>query len=123
MQAVTFLADIYTNPKYKNMLPPGVNGWTDTSNNEAWLAGTLGFTNNAYTLYAQSFATKNPVYDQTAIVAGIRRPRHRAGDRHAGLRLSRHPEGREERRTGQGDGACTSSAARHSSISPSPRSA
>jgi len=69
--AVSFLADIYTNAKYKNMLPPGVNGWTDTSNNEAWLAGTLGITQNAYTLYAQSFATKNPVYDQTAIAPGF----------------------------------------------------
>ncbi|MDQ2784413.1 MAG: ABC transporter substrate-binding protein [Chloroflexota bacterium] len=68
--AITFYSDIYTNPKYKNMLPPGVNGWTDTSNNEAWLAGTLGITQNAYTLYAQSFATKNPVYDQTAIAPG-----------------------------------------------------
>ncbi len=47
LQAVTFLADIYTNPKYKPMLPPGVNGWSDTSNNEAWLAGTIGFTQNA----------------------------------------------------------------------------
>ena len=69
--AVSFLADIYTNAKYKNMLPPGVNGWTDTSNNEAWLAGTIGITQNAYTLYAQSFATKNPVYDQTAIASGF----------------------------------------------------
>ncbi len=72
--AVQFLTDIYTNPKYKNMLPPGVNGWTDTSNNEAWLAGTLGITQNAYTLYAQSFATKNPVYNQTAILPGFTGP-------------------------------------------------
>ena len=39
VQAVTFLGDIYTNPKYKPMLPPGVASWTDTSNNENWLAG------------------------------------------------------------------------------------
>ncbi len=69
--AVTFLADIYTNAKYKNMLPPGVNGWTDPSNNEAWLAGTVGITQNAYTLYAKSFADKNPVFDQTAIAPGF----------------------------------------------------
>jgi multiple sugar transport system substrate-binding protein len=67
LAAITFLADIYTNPKWKNMLPPGVNGWTDTSNNEAWLAGTIGFTSNAYTLYAKSFADKNPVYNNTII--------------------------------------------------------
>ena len=69
--AVQFLADIYTNAKYKNMLPPGVNGWTDPSNNEAWLAGTIGVTSNAYTLYAKSFLDKNPVYDKTAVVRGF----------------------------------------------------
>lgn len=74
LQAVTFLADIYTNPKYKNMLPPGVQSWTDPSNNEAWLAGTIGFTQNAYTLYAQSFNTMNPVYKNTAIIAGFTGP-------------------------------------------------
>jgi len=68
--AVTFLADIYTNPKYKNMLPPGVQSWTDTGNNEAWLAGTIGITTNQFTLYAQSKATKNPVYDATVTFPG-----------------------------------------------------
>jgi len=65
--AVTFLADIYTNPKYKNMLPPGVLSWSDTGNNEAWLAGVIGFTSNQFSLYAQSKATKNPVYDNTVV--------------------------------------------------------
>jgi multiple sugar transport system substrate-binding protein len=69
--AITFLSDIHTNAKYKNMLPPGVEGWTDPSNNEAWLAGTIGITQNAYTLYAQSKDQKNPVYDKTAILPGV----------------------------------------------------
>lgn len=69
--AISFLADLYTNAKYRNMLPPGVNGWTDPSNNQAWLAGIIGFTQNAYTLYAQSKADKNPVYDKTAIIPGL----------------------------------------------------
>jgi multiple sugar transport system substrate-binding protein len=69
--AISFLADIYTNAKYRTMLPPGVNGWTDPSNNQAWLAGLVGFTQNAYTLYAQSKADKNPVYDHTAIIPGL----------------------------------------------------
>ncbi len=72
--AITFLADIHTNPKYKNMLPPGVEGWTDPSNNEAWLAGTLGITQNGYTLYAQSKAQSNPVYDKTVVLAGVTGP-------------------------------------------------
>lgn len=69
-EAVSFLADLYSNPKYKNMLPPGVSGWTDTSNNEAWLAGTIGFTQNAYSLYAQSKSSGNPVYHQTLLFNG-----------------------------------------------------
>jgi len=69
--AIQFLADIHLNPKYKNMLPPGVEGWTDPSNNEAWLAGTLGITQNGYTLYAQSKAQNNPVYDKTVVLPGV----------------------------------------------------
>lgn len=71
VQAVTFLGDIYTNPKYKNMLPPGVQSWNDTGNNEAWLAGVIGITTNQFSLYAQSKATKNPVYDNTVVFPGV----------------------------------------------------
>lgn len=71
---ITWLADIYTNAKWKNMLPPGVLSWTDPSNNEAWLAGTVGFTQNAYTLYAKSKADNNPVYDKTAVIPGFTGP-------------------------------------------------
>ncbi len=39
---VQWLADVYTKPEYKKALPPGVESWTDTSNNEAYLAGKLG---------------------------------------------------------------------------------
>jgi len=74
VQAITFLSDIFTNAKYKNMLPPGINSWTDPSNNEAWLAGTLGITQNGYTLYAQSFRDKNPVYGNTAVLGGVAGP-------------------------------------------------
>src|SRR5690606_14816356 len=39
--AVAWLTEIYTSDKYQPMLPPGVESWTDTSNNEAYLAGTI----------------------------------------------------------------------------------
>jgi multiple sugar transport system substrate-binding protein len=65
--AVTFLGDIYTNPKYKAMLPPGVAAWTDNSNNENWLAGILGYTRNSFSVYADSKTKKNPVYDNTHV--------------------------------------------------------
>lgn len=71
LAAITWLADIYTNAKWKNMLPPGVNSWTDTGNNEAWLAGTVGFTQNQFTLYAKSKADKNPVYEKTITFPGF----------------------------------------------------
>jgi multiple sugar transport system substrate-binding protein len=69
VQAVTFLGDIYTNAKYKPMLPPGVAAWTDSSNNENWLAGVLGYTRNQFSVYADSKTKKNPVYDNTHVFA------------------------------------------------------
>lgn len=63
--AVTFIGDIYTNPKYEPMLPPGIESWTDTGNNENWLAGIIGLTNNQYSIYADSKTKGNPVYQNT----------------------------------------------------------
>ena len=63
-----WLQDLYTNPQYASMLPPGVGGWTDPSNNEAWLAGQIAFTNNAGTVYAQSVHDQNPVRDDTVLL-------------------------------------------------------
>jgi multiple sugar transport system substrate-binding protein len=69
VQAVTFLGDIYTNPKYAPMLPPGVAAWTDSSNNENWLAGILGYTRNQFSVYADSKTKKNPVHEKTHVFA------------------------------------------------------
>ncbi|MDG4831748.1 extracellular solute-binding protein [Solwaraspora sp. WMMD1047] len=69
VQAVTFLGDLYTNAKYQPMLPPGVAAWTDSSNNENWLAGILGYTRNQFSVYADSKTKKNPVYDNTHVFA------------------------------------------------------
>jgi multiple sugar transport system substrate-binding protein len=74
IEAVSFIADLYTNEKYKPMLPPGVLSWTDTGNNEAWLANVTGITSNQLSVYAQSKATKNPVYEQTVTVPGFTGP-------------------------------------------------
>ena len=64
---MTFLGDIYTNPKYKPMLPPGIAAWTDSSNNENWLAGILGYTRNQFSVYADSKTKKNPVTTNTHV--------------------------------------------------------
>jgi multiple sugar transport system substrate-binding protein len=66
VEGVQWLADIYTKPEFKNALPPGVESWTDTSNNEAYLAGNLGLTTNAPSVYAKAKKDKNPVFEKTA---------------------------------------------------------
>lgn len=68
--AITWLSEIYTSDKYKPMLPPGVEAWTDTGNNEAYLAGTVALTLNQPSIYAKSKADGNPVYGQTAVLHG-----------------------------------------------------
>jgi multiple sugar transport system substrate-binding protein len=65
---LTFLKEIFTDPKWASMLPPGIGGWTDPSNNEAWLAGKIGMTANAGTVYAKAVVDKNPVADDTYIL-------------------------------------------------------
>ncbi len=67
LAAITWLSDIYLNPKYKNMLPPGFESWDGAGNNMAWLNGTIGFTANAFTMYAKSKDDKNPVFDATFV--------------------------------------------------------
>ena len=54
------------------MLPPGIESWGDISNNEAWLAGSVGYTHNAFSLYAQSKREENPIYDSTILLPAAR---------------------------------------------------
>lgn len=74
IEGVNFLADIFTNPKYKKMLPPGIESWTDSSNNENWLAGIIGVINNQFSVYADSKSSKNPVYANTHAFIGCTGP-------------------------------------------------
>lgn len=66
VEGVKWLAAIYSDPKYKAVIPPGVESWTDTSNNEAYLAGKVAITTNAPSVYAKAKADKNPVFANTA---------------------------------------------------------
>jgi multiple sugar transport system substrate-binding protein len=63
--AYEWLKDLYTNPKYAAALPPGVNAWTDPSNNEAYLANTIGFSSNAGTMFATAMKQKPEIADDT----------------------------------------------------------
>lgn len=68
IEAVRWLEETYTSEKYKPMLPPGIESWTDVSNNEAYLAGTVALTANAFSVYANAKAEGNPVYENTAVL-------------------------------------------------------
>jgi multiple sugar transport system substrate-binding protein len=46
------------------MLPTGWEAWTDTGNNEAFLAGILALTQNAGTMYAKAVLDEVPFADQ-----------------------------------------------------------
>ena len=76
--AFDWLKETYDrNGKYAAMLPPGVESWTDTSNNEAFLAGQIGYTHNAFSVYAQSKRDANPVYENIVL---LRAPTANNGD-------------------------------------------
>jgi multiple sugar transport system substrate-binding protein len=67
--AVEWLRETYDREgRFAAMLPPGIESWGDISNNEAWLAGSIGYTHNAFSLYAQSKREENPVYDNTVLL-------------------------------------------------------
>ena len=112
VQAVTFLGDIYTNPKYKPMLPPGVAAWTDSSNNENWLAGVLGYTRNQLQRLRGLQDQEEPRLRQHPRLRRL----HRAGDRQAPAARPvpgfRRLQGRQERRARQAPGAVPGQRAR-----------
>ncbi len=63
--AYDWLKDLYTNPKWAPALPTGINAWTDPSNNEAYLAGTIGFSSNAGTMFATAMKDKPDIANDT----------------------------------------------------------
>ena len=76
--AYEWLRETYDrNGKYAAMLPPGVESWNDTGNNEAFLAGSIGYTHNAFSVYAQSKRDNNPVFPNIAL---LRAPTANNGD-------------------------------------------
>lgn len=67
--AYEFVRETYDrNGKYAAMLPPGVEAWNDLSNNEAWLAGKIGYTQNAYSLYAATKRDNLPFFKDTVVM-------------------------------------------------------
>lgn len=77
LAAVEWLAETYMSEKYAPMLPPGILSWTDISNNEAFLADTIGYTHNAFSVYAQAKRDNNPVFPNIVL---LRAPTANNGD-------------------------------------------
>jgi ABC-type glycerol-3-phosphate transport system substrate-binding protein len=65
LAALQFAVD--TIQKYK-IQPPGVMGWTDVHNNEAFMAGKLVSTNNGASLYYAMVAKKHPLAEKTQVI-------------------------------------------------------
>lgn len=68
VEGIAWLADIYMNEKYKPMLPPGVESWTDTGNNEAYLAGTIAMTLNQPSVYGAAKKNNPELFANTAVL-------------------------------------------------------
>ncbi len=67
--AFEFVRETYDrNGKYGPALPPGVESWGDISNNEAYLAGNIGYTHNAFSVYAAAKRDNNPVFPDTVLL-------------------------------------------------------
>ena len=66
IDAVTTIADLYTNKKWANMLPPGVLAWDNNSNNNNWYGSKLAYSQNAGTLLGyptlNNIAVNAPAY-------------------------------------------------------------
>jgi multiple sugar transport system substrate-binding protein len=74
-----WLKETYGDPKWERMRPAGLLSWTDPSNNEAFLAGTIGVTDNAGTMYAKAVFDKVP---HAGDVLFIPRPRRNSDGRY-----------------------------------------
>jgi multiple sugar transport system substrate-binding protein len=65
VDAINWLVDTFSGEKWQPMLPPGILSWTDPSNNEAYLASKIAYTQNAGTVLAKAYFDKNPVAEPT----------------------------------------------------------
>ena len=65
IEALNWLADLYALPRWQKMLPPSVLSWTDVSNNEAYLAGKLAYTQDGGGLYAEALLSEHPLAEVT----------------------------------------------------------
>ena len=65
IDAVNWLVETYTDPKWEAMLPPGIASWTGASNNDSYLGGIVAYTQNAGTVYAKAVTDGLEIADVT----------------------------------------------------------
>lgn len=65
IEAMNFIKEIYLDPKWAPMLPPGILAWVDISNNEAFQGEVIAYTENAGTVYAKALKDGLPVAEKT----------------------------------------------------------
>jgi multiple sugar transport system substrate-binding protein len=65
LEALQFAVDSIQKHKIQ---PPGVMGWTDVHNNEAYMAGKLVSTNNGASLYYAMVNKKHPLAEKTQVI-------------------------------------------------------
>lgn len=71
--AFEWLAETYDrNGRFGPALPPGIESWGDISNNEAYLAGSIGYTHNAFSVYAAAKRDNNPIFPSIRLLPAAR---------------------------------------------------
>lgn len=76
VEAIKWLVDTYTNPKYAKMLPDGILGWDGAANNENFLGGKIVFTQNASSLYWAARSQKNPYFESMQLTIFPKGPKN-----------------------------------------------
>jgi len=69
VEAMTFMTRLYEDERYEPMLPPDIMAWQDSSNNEAYQAGKLAYTQNGGTVYAKLVRDSSPLAEGTGFHA------------------------------------------------------
>lgn len=63
-----WLRETYADPAWSAMLPPDLATWRDFSNNEAFLAGSVGIADNLGTIYARAAFERLPIARDIALL-------------------------------------------------------
>jgi multiple sugar transport system substrate-binding protein len=71
LAALRWATETFT--KY-DIQPPGAEGWTDPSNNEAWIGGNIAQTQNSASIYYKLVKENHPLKDETLLTRMPRGP-------------------------------------------------